>query len=278
MHTRSARAKIRQDRIMHYFIDAAYAIVKEEGFRAVTIRRAADSAGYTSATLYNYFDDIQHLIFLAAIRYLEPYYRCLPERSKWCSNAIERYLSTNECFCQFSFSDPEVYELLFFTYTDEKFDRYMRQYYELFPQKNVMDSRLPLFKFFNVGSIHKRSAIQLEDCVAEGFMAADDAAAFNEITLMVFKCLLERVKLGVATKEAATITMIRYYCQLFYAYSRPERWADLEAAFARLRAQSAESAREGYAFTVPEAVRFVREKAAGSGCRVSTRCSPSEQS
>ena len=47
-----------------YFVDATAEIIEEEGLENVTIRKVADKAGYNSATIYNYFSEISHLLFL----------------------------------------------------------------------------------------------------------------------------------------------------------------------------------------------------------------------
>ncbi len=46
-----------------YFIDAAKELLKGEGLTAVNVRNVADKAGYSYATLYNYFKDLTELIF-----------------------------------------------------------------------------------------------------------------------------------------------------------------------------------------------------------------------
>ena len=49
---------LRQKRNMMYFVEATEKILREEGIPGVTIRRIAAEAGYNSATLYNYFQDL----------------------------------------------------------------------------------------------------------------------------------------------------------------------------------------------------------------------------
>ena len=56
---------LKKKRMMIYFIEAAEKIVKEEGLGALSLRRVADAAGYNSATLYNYFDDLEYLTLFA---------------------------------------------------------------------------------------------------------------------------------------------------------------------------------------------------------------------
>ena len=61
--TKKDREKIKRSRMMKYFIDAANKIINTQGIDAVNIRDTADLAGYSSATLYNYFDNLTHLVF-----------------------------------------------------------------------------------------------------------------------------------------------------------------------------------------------------------------------
>ena len=64
------RENIKRSRMMKYFIDAANKIIKKRGIDAVNIRDTANLAGYSSATLYNYFDNLTHLVFLATFNQL----------------------------------------------------------------------------------------------------------------------------------------------------------------------------------------------------------------
>lgn len=54
---------IQEERMKGYFIQATKKILKGEGLKAVNVRNIAREAGYSSATLYNYFKDIKDLIF-----------------------------------------------------------------------------------------------------------------------------------------------------------------------------------------------------------------------
>ena len=64
---------IQKKRIIKYFIDAVKQIQEEEGLQAVTIRKVADIAGYNSATLYNYFENLDHLLLFASMDYFQEY-------------------------------------------------------------------------------------------------------------------------------------------------------------------------------------------------------------
>ena len=60
---------IQKSRMVKYFVDATVDIIEKDGYKSVTIRKVADTAGYNSATIYNYFDNLEHLLFFASMHY-----------------------------------------------------------------------------------------------------------------------------------------------------------------------------------------------------------------
>ncbi len=54
---------IQEQRMKRYFIEATKELLKGEGIQVVNVRNVADRAGYSYATLYNYFKDLNELIF-----------------------------------------------------------------------------------------------------------------------------------------------------------------------------------------------------------------------
>ena len=58
--------EIRRQRTERYFIVAACELIKKDGIEAATIRNIAEKAGYNSATLYSYYDNLGHLLLHAS--------------------------------------------------------------------------------------------------------------------------------------------------------------------------------------------------------------------
>jgi AcrR family transcriptional regulator len=56
--------EIQEKRMKEYFIQATKSILKGEGLKSLNVRNIADQAGYSYATLYNYFKDVNDLVFL----------------------------------------------------------------------------------------------------------------------------------------------------------------------------------------------------------------------
>lgn len=223
MKTAEDRAKIKQQRIVKYFIEAANEIIEDEGIGTVTIRKAAERAGYTSATLYNYFDNLQHLVFLATMNYLEEYMANVPKCIEVCNgNSIERYMAICKCFSEHSYEHPDIYELLFFTHSDEKFEEYIAQYYELFPDKVVDDWPEPLSLIYHFSSIYRRNYVMIERWIGEGFITEENGKDFNDIGLRISKSVLQDVKEGYLKKNEATDLTVKYYFQMLDYYMKPK--------------------------------------------------------
>jgi AcrR family transcriptional regulator len=105
--------EIQEERIRGYFITAAKELIRGEGLVVVSARNVAERAGYSYATLYNYFKDIRDLIF-----------SCVEDFLKECEVFIEGYVANTEkgighlkavsCgYCNFFIQYPGIYDLLF---------------------------------------------------------------------------------------------------------------------------------------------------------------------
>jgi len=58
------KKEIQEQRIRGYFIEATREMLKGEGLKSINVRAVAERAGYSYATLYNYFRDIKELVFI----------------------------------------------------------------------------------------------------------------------------------------------------------------------------------------------------------------------
>ncbi|MDF2840665.1 MAG: uncharacterized protein K0Q99_1437 [Clostridia bacterium] len=53
---------IQKQRNKMYFLEAAKELIVKEGVENVSVRKVADKAGYSYATIYNYFEDLNELL------------------------------------------------------------------------------------------------------------------------------------------------------------------------------------------------------------------------
>lgn len=192
---------------MTYFIDAADEIIKEEGMSGVTIRKVADKAGFNSATIYNYFENLDHLIFFTSMRYIKDYALALPEYLKNTKNALDKFLTIWECFCNYSFKEPEIYHSIFFANLNNDLEDYITQYYEIFPDELIIQPN-GVSTMLLKHDIYERGMTIVNECVDEGFIREEDAEALNEMATLIYEGILLRVLKGkISYHEAVEKTM-----------------------------------------------------------------------
>ncbi len=126
---------IKKKRILNYFIQGARDIIEKEGIENVTIRNVAKKAGYNSATLYNYFNNLKQLVFFASLDFLSEYTQAMPDYISKAKDEVERFILMWECFCHYTFKNPKIYYAIFVEKVGEDPDILMKQYFEIFPEK-----------------------------------------------------------------------------------------------------------------------------------------------
>lgn len=218
MSEKAKRDKLKQYRIMRYFVDASIKIIKEEGISAITIRKVSNYAGYTSATLYNYFDSLEHLVFLANMDSLEEYVDILPTYIEDCKNSIEVYMGISTCYVKHAYENPETFYSLFFSHKGEKYEQYTKQYYELYPERDNKSRSEFLNKLFHINNLYERRLYLLSHCIKDDFITEENAKEFTDICLRFYKTVICDVKEGILNKKEATALTFKYEYKLLGFY------------------------------------------------------------
>jgi len=107
------KKSLQKERIRNYFITAAKDLIRSEGIVVVTARNVADRAGYSYATLYNYFKDIRDLIFHCIEDFMEECRSFVESRSAEFTPGRERLLAVSRHYVQFFIQYPGIFELLY---------------------------------------------------------------------------------------------------------------------------------------------------------------------
>jgi AcrR family transcriptional regulator len=212
--------EIQKKRMLSYFLEATNKIIEEEGLQAVTIRKVASLAGYNSATLYNYFENLNHLLFFASLKYLKDYAENLSKKTKGSKNSIETYLSVWKCFCYHSYLKPEIYNLIFFSgYSHSTVNHSIQTYYSIFPEELGEETQqfLPMLLEEN---IHARDYNLLKSAVLEGFIKEEDLHEINEMNVLLYQGMLSKLlsKDNSYTVDEAVDKTIRYMQRTLKAY------------------------------------------------------------
>lgn len=215
------RKQLRRNRIKRYFVSAAKEIIGTDGFSAITTRRVSEMAGYNSGTLYNYFDDLDHVVFLACMETLEKYNEIVAERVQGITCPIEKYLTTAECFSECCHQAPQIFWQLFYGCPVDKRENYVQEYYELFPHMQS-EKYQTLEKAKLTHNVSQRNMLFLTESVEAGYLSMENAKLYDGLSSMITKCLLEDVIRGRLTAEQAQDKARLYYRHTLKSYLKPQ--------------------------------------------------------
>ncbi|HPF19382.1 MAG TPA: TetR family transcriptional regulator [Bacillota bacterium] len=206
--------EIQRKRMMSYFIKATEEVIETEGIDAVTIRKVAHMAAYNSATIYNYFDDVEHLILYTMIKYLKDYTKSLSTATKTCGTPEELMITVWENFCAFAFSRPKVFYKLFFEKNSIKVQDTLKDYYEIFPE-DLGDFPNAVAKMLKESDINKRCYTILSTIVPEEKRMEEYLLRPNRIIVFALQGLLYNAAEGIDTRtpdeiSAEMLSIVKY--------------------------------------------------------------------
>ncbi len=183
---------LRQKRNMMYFVEATEKILKEEGIPGVTIRRIAAEAGYNSATLYNYFQDLDELILFGSVCFLRDYLLSLARHLEPEMTALERYRTIYRCFNERAFRFPEIFYNMFFGRYSAKLGHVIQVYYlDLFPEE-LQGLPADVREMVVRGTLVERDQVMMKSLVEEGYVAGNRASETLEIIVALHGSYIHR--------------------------------------------------------------------------------------
>ena len=186
------KLNIKKRRVMMYFIEATQELILNEGIENLSIKKIADTAGYNTATIYNYFEDLEELILYSSIDYLKIYLKDLKSEINSNMKAIEMYEIIYKVFVHHSFEKPEIFHTLFFGKYSYKLEKIIKKYYEIFPDD--ITGQTDITKSVLVeGNIHNRDLPVIKQMIKEGSILEEDAPYIMEAIVRIHQSYLENI-------------------------------------------------------------------------------------
>ena len=182
------------------FLNVTYDILNTEGVLGVSIRRLAKEVGCTSTVIYRYFDNVEHLITMASVRYLEGYIADFKRYTKEIRDPLELNLMLWERFVFYALENVDVFEMLFFGKYKESLVDIIYEYYELFSEKFENMDGLLVSVVFN-GNLRERAYIMYRRAASMGYIALDTAEKLSYMDVYMFHGLLMEYKFQKLGKE-----------------------------------------------------------------------------
>lgn len=107
------KKEIQEQRVRGYFIAATKELLKSEGLKSVSVRNIADRAGYSFATLYNYFKDVKDLVFLCVKDFREECQEYTAGRTSSITPGNKRLKAIILAYMDYFIQYPGIFDLFF---------------------------------------------------------------------------------------------------------------------------------------------------------------------
>lgn len=193
-------------------LNTARKIISEEGSNNLTIRNLASKSGYQSGTIYNYFENIEHLKVFAYLQYFDEYIDDLQNYVEKDASLIDNYYGIWNCFIKHTIINTEAFFNIFFNTLERSISEYIAEYYNLFPTDD-MNYNDTINKMLNSSSIRNRNIILLDELCREGYLPCDKVEMINDLSAFTYESILHRIYRGNLEKEEGgkkIFTYIKY--------------------------------------------------------------------
>ncbi len=148
---------IQEKRMKAYFLAAAKEIIKGEGIKALSVRNIAERAGYSYTTLYNYFKDVNELIFLCVSDFQEECNQFAASKVGDLPFGKDRLKAKIKGYLGFFVEYPSIFELYFLERVGDFGNR-----------QTIIDTISH--------SLEKACKEEWEYCIAHGIIRKEDAS------------------------------------------------------------------------------------------------------
>ncbi len=107
------KRQLKRDRIKEYFLNAAKEIISEDGVQSITVRSVAERAGYSYATLYNYFEDLNSLLWHTKLSLVNDVFSWMKEAVTDVPKDIAGLKKTYEIYMSYYFDHPNAFRFFY---------------------------------------------------------------------------------------------------------------------------------------------------------------------
>lgn len=111
--------EIQSQRMKGYFIQATKEILKGEGLSNVSVRNIASQAGYSYATLYNYFKDAKDLVFECVKDFQTECEQFVHDETQLAERGRSKIKLMAQAYIKYFIQYPGIFELFFIEKTHD---------------------------------------------------------------------------------------------------------------------------------------------------------------
>ena len=216
--------RIKKQRVMRYFIDAAREIINEEGIEGVTIRNVAGRAGYNSASLYNYFENLDMLIAYTCIDLISGWLWDLMHILEGKGDELDKYIWGWKRFFEEAMKNPAIYAYVFSTGKSKDIFKHINGYMDVFADE-FENKPKSFVEMCMKDSLRGQEEVMIEPCIRDGFFKQEDAEKVYDIAMILHNGLIWKAMQAESQKERDNLvdTSMRYFLDYVGIYLQKEK-------------------------------------------------------
>ncbi len=213
------------------YIRIATKLIEEEGMDALSIRRVAKEAGCTSAVLYRHFQNKEHLLMLASVKFLQPYIQeFMFQSTRTDITSIQMDLKLWKVFITEAFNNKPYYEMLFFSDQKDLISECVYEYYQLFPEEQKKFDGFTASIILS-NNLEERELIRLRRAANAGLITLENAALLSRLSTAVFNGIF--MQFSSSDLDQSSSKMLAEECyhliyELFRKFVNPGTSLDIE--------------------------------------------------
>jgi AcrR family transcriptional regulator len=113
------KQSFKRKRIKMYFLEAAKEIIIKEGVENVSVRKVADIAGYSYATIYNYFVDLNELLWDVKGMMIKDIAEIIQKKMPESFDDIDSIKRLFRIYIAYYLENPNVFKFFYFNQLNE---------------------------------------------------------------------------------------------------------------------------------------------------------------
>ncbi len=106
-------AKLKSEQVKQSFIRAAKEMVLNEGITNLSVRKIAKETGYSYATIYHYFSDLNALLFAVKEELIRDMVASLMTEETGSYQTVDDLKRANRAYAQYYLDRPNVYQFFY---------------------------------------------------------------------------------------------------------------------------------------------------------------------
>ena len=170
-------------------IKTTYTLLAESSPQDLSIRAIASAANCTTGAVYRHFANVDHLLLVGSVKFLEDYMVDLNDLLLKDDDPLYQHIEMWRSFGRQAFANVDVFEMMFWKTSEDALNDAIFSYYQEFPESWRKLSGFQVMVFFS-SSLEERNLLTLNRCMAGYKLSQSTVKMISDIEICAFHGLM----------------------------------------------------------------------------------------